>query len=67
MVNSGDDESDNLIMPRAQVRASSWLFPGAARIAWDEIDFTTCNEERLEVEEKKSKLKTLLRCVGIGK
>ena len=54
MTNSGDDESDILI---EQVD-----------LAWDEIDFELCNEERLEIEEEKeSKLKKLLRCVGIGK
>lgn len=28
--------SDSLIMPREQVKASSWMPPCAAQIAWDE-------------------------------
>ena len=54
MANSGDDESFSL--------------PKGVKLAWEDIDFDTCNEERLEVEEEKEgKLKKLLRCVGIGK
>lgn len=55
--NSEGDESDSLL------RAST-----SVDVAWEEVDFTACNEERLELEEKKKdgKLKTLLKKCRIG-
>lgn len=66
MANSGVDISDSLIMPREQVRASSWMPPGGARLAWEDMKLDVCIAE-LPEPEKVGKIKAILRCVGIGK
>lgn len=66
MANSEGDESDSLIMSREQVRASSWMPPSGAQLAWEDMDLDVCTAE-LPEPEKVGKIKKILRCVGIGK
>ena len=60
------DISDDLTMPREQVRASSWMSLGAAQIAWDEIDWDAHIENPLE-PKKVGKIKAFFKYIGRSK
>ena len=51
MMNSEGNVSDNLIMPREQVKASSWMPPSAAQLAWEMFDKERKADEIVEGDE----------------
>lgn len=65
MANSEGDESDSLIMSRAQVKASSWMPPSAAQLAWDDMDLEEWNAPIEEPPEPKKvgKIKAILEYI----
>ena len=69
MANSGDDESDSLIMSRHQVRASSWMPPSAAQIAWDDMDLLDWDVhiENPPEPKKMGKIKVFFKYIGRSK
>lgn len=66
MANSSVDISDSLIMPRERVRASSWMPPGAAQIAWDRIDWDAYIEEPPE-PKRVGTIKAIFKYIGKSK
>ena len=63
MDNSEGDVSDSLIMPREQVRASSWMPPGAAQIAWETIDWDA-HIENPSKPKKIGVIKAIFKYIG---
>ena len=69
MNNSEGDVSDNLIMPREQVKASSWMSPSVAQLAWNDMDledWDACIEKPPE-PKKIGKIKAIFKYIGRSK
>ena len=69
MTNLEGDESDSLIMSRARVRASSWMPPSGAQLAWNDMDledWDACIENPPE-PKKVGKIKAIFKYIGRSK
>jgi len=69
MADSGVNISDSLIMPREQIKASSWMPPSAAQLAWDDMDLLEWDAhiENPPEPKKIGKIKAIFKYIGRSK